>query len=102
MDNIKNTITMTCKKLVVGGAIGSCCVFATSTLAGIAIPCAMTTYGSIIPGVGTIHASATAGGIAANLQVINLGLLSSKAITTGAVIGACFNTIKNLKKNLKS
>lgn len=30
--------------------------------------------------------------------VINLGLLSSKAITTGAVIGACYNTIKPQKK----
>lgn len=101
MDTIKNTMKMTCKKLIVGGAIGSCCVFVTSTLAGTAIPWAMTTYGSIIPGVGTIHASATAGGIAANLQVINLGLLSAKAITTCTVIGACYNTIKPQKKILK-
>lgn len=44
-----------------------------------------------------IHTSATAGGIAANLQMLNIGLLTSGAMTTGATVGACLRTVKPVK-----
>lgn len=53
--------------------------------------------GTVVPGIGTIHAAASAGGIAANLQLLNVGLLTSSAMTTGATVGACVHTIKPIK-----
>jgi len=89
IDRIKNAFaSRTSKQVLVGGVVGSTCVVVAGTLSGTAIPWAMSTYGAVIPGVGTMHSAATAGGIAANLQWLNAGLLTSKAIATGGVIGA--------------
>jgi hypothetical protein len=59
-----------------GGVVGAGTVFAAGTLAGAAVPWAMSTFGTVVSGVGTIHTSAAAGGLAANLQLLNVGLFT--------------------------
>jgi hypothetical protein len=86
-----------CRKALVGGVIGVGTVVAAGTLAGAAVPWAMSSFGTVVSGVGTVHTSATAGGIAANLQMMNIGLLTSGAMTTGATVGACLRTAKPIK-----
>lgn len=90
-------ITNSSTNAVMGGVVGAGTVFAAGTLAGAAVPWAMTTFGTVVSGVGTIHTSAAAGGFAANLQLLNVGLLTSGAMTTGAAVGACLRTVKPIK-----
>jgi hypothetical protein len=94
IDRIKNAFaSRTGKHVLVGGVAGSSCVVVAGALSGTAIPWAMSAYGAVLPGMGTMHTSAAAGGIAANLQWLNAGLLTSKAIATGGVIGACVKPV---------
>lgn len=97
---LQETVTVvgnSCRNAVVGGVIGAGTVIAAGTLAGAAVPWAMSSFGTVVSGVGTIHTSATAGGIAANLQMLNIGMLTSGAMTTGATVGACLRTVKPIK-----
>ncbi len=55
--------------------------------AGALVPWAMSTFGTVISGVGTIHA---AGGVAATLQATSAALVTTKAAAIGAAIGAAF------------
>jgi hypothetical protein len=52
------------------------------------VPAAMSTFGTVVPGVGTIHASLAAGGVAATLQSTSAALISTGAAVVGAVTGA--------------
>jgi hypothetical protein len=74
MDIIKKT------SLVVGGAV---LVPVVGLTAGTLVAPAMATFGTIVAGVGTIHAPLVAGGVAAILQATSVSLIS----TTGAVVG---------------
>jgi hypothetical protein len=69
-------VTNSCKNALMGGVVGAGTVFAAGTLAGAAVPWAMSTFGTVVSGVGTIHTSAAAGGLAANLQLLNVGLFT--------------------------
>lgn len=95
--NVADAITSSCKNAVTGTVLGASTVFAAGALSGAAVPWAMATFGTMVPGIGTIHAAASVGGIAANLQLLNAGLLTSSAMTTGATVGACVHTIKPIK-----
>lgn len=91
-----------CTNAVTGGIVGAGTVFAAGTLAGATVPWAMSTFGTVVSGVGTIHTSAAAGGIAANLQLLNVLICSNalRALTTGATVGACLRTVKPIKTTL--
>jgi hypothetical protein len=57
--------------------------------AGALVPLAMSTFGTVIAGVGTIHAPLAAGGCAAILQASSAALLTGQsAVVVGAVAGA--------------
>lgn len=66
--------------LVVGGAV---LVPVVGLTAGVLVAPAMATFGTVVAGVGTIHAPLAAGGVAAILQATSVSLIS----TTGAVVG---------------
>jgi hypothetical protein len=64
-----------------------------SYIAASLVPVAMQTFGTVVTGVGTLHASAAAGGVAATLQSVAAGLATAKAAaisagTAAAVVGA--------------
>lgn len=75
MDIIKKT-----SLVVVGGAV---LVPVVGLTAGALVAPAMATFGTVVAGVGTIHAPLAAGGVAAILQATSVSLIS----TTGAVVG---------------
>lgn len=56
-------------KAVARVAAGSAAAVAVQAAAGAAVPAAMSTFGTVVAGVGTVHAPAAAGGIAALLQM---------------------------------
>ena len=63
-----------------------------ASVAGIAmhamVPTAMSTLGTVIAGVGTLHAPMAAGGIAATLQFCSAYLLTVSGVGSFAVLGA--------------
>lgn len=87
----------TCKTAAAGAVLGASTVLAAGAVSGAAVPWAMTTFGKVVPGLGTIHTAASAGGIAAKLQLLNVGLLTSSAMKTGATVGACVHTTKPIR-----
>lgn len=70
--------------IVKNAAVVSGGVLAVGLCANVLIPAAMTTFGTVIPGVGTIHA---AGGVAATLQSTAAActLWNSILIGTGSI-----------------
>lgn len=83
-------------------AIGTGGFIALCTGASMLVPVAMSYCGSVVAGVGTIHASAAAGGIAATLQsVAASGTLFgvAKIATASAGIGAIAGALTRPKSN---
>jgi protein-S-isoprenylcysteine O-methyltransferase Ste14 len=68
------------KRAAIGGAVGGTAVVVAGALAVFAVPMAMSTFGSVIVGTGTMHASAAAGGVAANLQMLSAGCCTASAV----------------------
>ena len=59
------------------------------SLAAIAlVPTAMSSFGTVVVGVGTMHAPLAAGGVAATLQASSAVLVTAPALTVGAAAGA--------------
>ena len=56
------------------------------------VPHVMSAFGDIVPGIGTLHASYAAGGLAASLQVASAHLLSVGAVVVGTV-GAVYGLV---------
>ena len=73
---------------IVGGS-----VLATGAGASVLVPVAMTTFGTVVSGIGTLHA---AGGIAATLQS-TAGLCT---LSNSIVAGACSIPITYLRSKL--
>jgi len=89
-----NTDMMTASRLneialgTAGGVLGG--VVLTPILgltAGALVPVAMSTFGTIVPGRGTMHAPLVAGGVAAALQVTSCALLTGPAVVIGGLVG---------------
>lgn len=76
------------KHIVVGGVLGAVAMPLLAVGATALIPVAMTTYGTVVVGVGTTHASLAAGGCAALLQSTAATLVTTSATAAGAAIGA--------------
>ncbi|EQC28033.1 hypothetical protein SDRG_14129 [Saprolegnia diclina VS20] len=68
-----------------GGALGVAAPLFASMGAAAAVPAAMSYFGTVVSGVGTLHA---AGGIAATLQATSVALGSSSALLYGGAVGA--------------
>jgi hypothetical protein len=52
------------------------------------VPTAMSTFGTVVAGVGTFHAPLAAGGCAATLQAASAALLTTNGVAAGAAVGA--------------
>jgi hypothetical protein len=91
----QSTDMLTSKQLLDRSIVASCVVggallpIAGGLAATSLVPIAMAEFGTVIAGVGTIHASFAAGGVAATLQVASATLLTGEAVAaSGAVSGA--------------
>jgi hypothetical protein len=68
------------------GALGGAVVVLLSggIVAAVAVPVAMSAFGTVVPGTGTLQ---DVGGVGASMQALSAGLLTTTAVTTGAVVG---------------
>ncbi len=55
--------------------------------AGALVPSAVSFFGTVVLGIGTIHASLAAGGVAAILQATSAAFMSCGAVAVGVAIG---------------
>lgn len=55
--------------------------------AGALVPAAMSTFGTVVAGRGTMHAALAAGGVAATLQATSAALVTGEAALAGGLIG---------------
>lgn len=76
------------------GVAGAALVPAMGLGAAALVPTAMSTFGTVVSGVGTMHASLAAGGVAATLQASSAALLTTEAAAYGAAIGAALGLFK--------
>lgn len=67
--------------------------------AGALVPTAMATFGTVVKGVGTLHAPLVAGGCAAILQHASATLLTAKAVAVGAASGSVIGALANTPTN---
>jgi len=79
------------RRVVTGAVVGAGCVAGTGVAANALVPGAMACFGKVILGVGTMHAGAAAGGVAANLQGFSAvastsGALYMKAMAAGGLL----------------
>ncbi|EQC29561.1 hypothetical protein SDRG_12570 [Saprolegnia diclina VS20] len=70
--------------IIGGGALGLAAPLLLSVGAAAAVPTAMSYFGTVVSGVGTIHA---AGGVAATLQASSVALWSGSALLYGGATG---------------
>lgn len=66
------------------------------------VPWAMATFGTVVPGVGTIHASLAAGGVAATLQATSSVQLSGPSAVVGASLGALVHQAEQQRQQIKN
>ena len=66
---------------------GASVALLTGSLLSTLVPAAMSAFGQVVAGVGTLHASAAAGGLAAMLQATSAWLISAKGVFVGALMG---------------
>lgn len=78
-----------------GAVVGAGIVVGAGALSGLAVPYAMSTFGTVVSGVGTMHA---VGGVAANLQIMNQLLLSQYSVAVGSGVCAGWNALKPIKR----
>ena len=77
--------------MIIAIHLGAASPLAAGLVAWATFPVAMTTFGTVVSGVGTLHASLAAGGVAAALQASSSALLSVKAAAIGASLGVLFS-----------
>lgn len=73
-----------------GVGLGAAIGLGAPYVAGMLVPSAMTYFGVVVPGVGTLH---VAGGVAATLQY-----LSTTSMITSGAIGACASVLGKIIK----
>ena len=83
-DNVKKAVLAT--TVGVGAGI-TLFTWAPMAIAGSLVPAAMSAFGTIVPGVGTIHAAVAAGGVAATLQQVAAGVYLGAQAIFGAMVG---------------
>jgi hypothetical protein len=80
-------IPQTPLRIAAGVAVGVAAVPLMSMAAAAMVPAAMSTFGTVVAGVGTMHASFAAGGVAATLQVGSVALATTEAVAAGGALG---------------
>ena len=79
------------------GVVGAALLPAVGLGAAALVPTAMSTFGTVVAGVGTMHAPLAAGGCAAILQSTSAALLTTNAAAGGAAIGVAVGLITKKK-----
>ena len=88
--SLHDSSSMGVTKTVATGALASAAlVLSTQTAASAAIPLAMKTFGTVVPGLGTIHASLATYGLAAYLQWIAAVSSSPACVVMLGIAGGC-------------
>ena len=87
------TISLTVTGAVVCPVVG--------LVAGALVPVAMSTFGTVVAGVGTFHAPLAAGGCAAILQVSSAALITVEGAAAGMIAGAAIGSISDSKRKSK-
>mmetsp|Transcript_12871 Transcript_12871/g.47064 ORF Transcript_12871/g.47064 Transcript_12871/m.47064 type:complete len:237 (-) Transcript_12871:141-851(-) len=85
-----------------GAAAGMGMVYSAGLSAAALVPYAMSSLSPVIPGVGTVHASAAAWGVAANLQAASVSLMSASSMITGGAIGAAGTAVMSRFRRARS
>lgn len=62
------------------------------------VPAATSTFGTVTPGVGTMHASLAVGGVAATLQVASAALATAEAAAVGGMVGGALGMMATKTK----
>ena len=75
---------MVAQNVALGAGVGATGGAAVQVIAGYLVPVAMSYFGTVVSGVGTLHA---AGGVAATLQTIAAASVTTVAVP-GALVGA--------------
>ncbi|KAF0689925.1 Aste57867_18666 [Aphanomyces stellatus] len=78
----------TVRNIAIAAAVGAAAVPVAGLAAGACVPWAMSTFGTVIAGVGTIHAPMSAWGLAATLQYTAATFATTSAAATGASVAA--------------
>jgi hypothetical protein len=73
---------------VAGGVVGLAALPCIGLAAGALVPASMATFGTVVAGVGTIHAPLSALGVSAILQATAVGLVKPAAALVGGAVGA--------------
>jgi hypothetical protein len=71
-----------------GGAVGLAVLPCIGLAAAALVPASMATFGTVVAGVGTIHAPLSALGVSAILQASAVSLVTPAAAIVGGAIGA--------------
>lgn len=92
--DIKNMMTSEQLNMIL---IGAAAVVAGVVVIGVVswalVPIAMSTFGTVVVGVGTIHAPLAMGGVAATLQATSAALLVAEIVVPHVVTAACLSLV---------
>jgi hypothetical protein len=75
-------------KIATGGVVGLAVLPCIGVAAAALVPASMATFGTVVAGVGTIHAPLSALGVSAILQASAVGLVTPAAALVGGAVGA--------------
>jgi len=96
--NKDGTVIAHVKKTVIASASGVGAVASVQVAAAAIVPGAMSFFGTIVPGVGTIHAS---GGVAATLQCFSVASVAMPAAIAGGGAYLLYEHRKQIKYLVK-
>ena len=96
-ENMMNSSDLCVMSLAITGTVVPCIL---GLVASALVPVAMASFGTVVAGVGTIHAPLVAGGFAALLQASSSALLTVNAAAIGAVAGTATGTVVTRLKKL--
>ena len=84
-----------------GAAVGLAVLPGIGLVAAALVPASMATFGTVVAGVGTIHAPLSAFGVSAILQATSIALATFKAASIGAAGGSLvgYALVKNEKNS---
>jgi hypothetical protein len=88
--DVKNMMTSEqLNMILIGAAVVISGVVVIGVVSWALVPVAMSTFGTVVVGVGTFHAPLAAGGVAATLQATSAALLVAEVIVPHVVASAC-------------
>jgi hypothetical protein len=92
--DVKNMMTSEqLNMILIGAAVVISGVVVIGVVSWALVPVAMSTFGTVVVGVGTIHAPLAAGGVAAALQATSHALLVAEVIVPHVVASACLCSV---------